>query len=93
MVGRRIIVVMLVVVVGLRLCVWPLGGRWLMAGRARWESRLERRLWELLEDAPPRDGAPLARVLMDLKRGADPVVVKSKLDQLEAKRKARQAAG
>ena len=65
-----------------------------MAGRRpAWKARLEKRLWELLEDAPPRDGAPLARVLIDLHAAdADQVKVKSRLDQLEERRQKRQAA-
>ena len=63
-----------------------------MAGRRpAWRGRLERRLWELLDEASPRDGAPLGRLLLDLKLGEDPVRVASKLDQLEARRKQRGA--
>lgn len=65
-----------------------------MAGRRpAWKVRLEKRLWELLDDAPPRDGAPLARVLIDLHAAdANPVRIKSRLDQLEERRKKRQQA-
>jgi hypothetical protein len=55
---------------------------------------LERRLWELLGEASPRDAAPLARVLMDLKAGAVSAgQARDALDELERKRATRQARG
>ena len=56
-------------------------------------ERIRAKVWEAMQQATPRDAAPLARILIDLERGTDqPQQVESTLTDLEERRK-RRAAG
>lgn len=68
--------------------------------RQSWRVRLEAVLWEKLDEAPPRDAAPLARTLMELKGAAtaskpnaSSKPVRSALSEFEKRRESRKAAG
>lgn len=56
-------------------------------------DRIRERVWAAIEGAPPRDVAPLARILIDLERGAEPEQAATTLSQLEEKRRKRAAGG
>lgn len=54
-----------------------------------WKARVLAKAWELLEDCPPRDAAPLLRLVKDLEEGTAGQSAGSVVDQLEAKRARR----
>lgn len=54
-----------------------------------WRDEVLAKAWALLEDCPPRDAAPLLRLIKDVQEGQAQGPAVSKMDQLEARRKRR----
>lgn len=72
-----------------------MNGWWLLMAGEDWRAEVLAAAWSALKDCPPRDAAPLLRIIKDVHEGAPEAAAVSKLDQLEKRRQRRggKAAG